>query len=100
MSVAQLDHAPSHLGVAAGALHGGEDMGAERTIGVPYGDRALQDGSKALPDIKALGLAADEDRYRLEIARHLARRLGRDDARALRRHSGFARRGLRTELRL
>jgi hypothetical protein len=59
----QRDHAPSHVRVAAGALDGGEDMRADRTIGIPDRDWALQDGLEGLPDIKTLSLAADEDRY-------------------------------------
>ena len=58
-------------------------MRADRTIGILDGDRDFQDGLKGLPDVKALGFTANKDGYRLEVARQLARRLGRDDARAV-----------------
>jgi hypothetical protein len=51
-------------------------MRADRTIGIPDRDRGLEDGLKGLANIQALGLPANKDRYRLERARHLARRLG------------------------
>src|SRR5262249_21176842 len=35
MSTIQRDHAPSDVGVAAGALDGGEDMRADRAISIP-----------------------------------------------------------------
>jgi hypothetical protein len=50
-------------------------MRADRAISVTDRDRALPDGLQGVPDVKALGLAADEHRYRLEIARRLLRRL-------------------------
>jgi hypothetical protein len=49
---------------------------AHRTIGVQDRDRALPDGLKGAPDMKGLGLAADEHRYPLELVRSLLRRLG------------------------
>ena len=55
---------------------GGEDMRANRTIGIRDRDRTFKDGLKGLPDIKPLGLAADQHRHRLALARDLARRLG------------------------
>jgi len=58
-------------------------MRANRAIDIPDRDRALQNGLNGPTDIKALSFAADEDRYRREIARHIARRLGRDDPRGL-----------------
>src|SRR5437660_4261694 len=79
MSAIQREHAPSHVGISD-ALHSGEDMRADRTIGILDRDRTLQDGLKGLPDIKALGLPANEHRYRLEVARRLTRRLGRCDS--------------------
>src|SRR5215831_626490 len=100
MSAIQRDHAPSRVDVIAGAVDGGENLRADRTIGILDRDRALQDGLEALPDIKTLGLAANEDRYRLEVQRRLARRLGRHDARVLSRDGGFARRRRGIELRL
>src|SRR5215813_40157 len=59
ISALQRDHAPSHVGVAD-ALHSGEDMRADRTIDILDRDGTLQDGLKGLPDIEALGLAANE----------------------------------------
>src|SRR6266566_2152647 len=100
MSAIQRDHAPSHVDVAADALHGGEDMRADRTIGILDRDVTLQDGLKGLPDIEALGLAANEYRYRLEVARHLTRHLGRCDSRLFCFDSGFACRRRGIELRL
>jgi hypothetical protein len=99
MATIQRDHAPSHV-VAAGVLRGGKDMSANRAIGIPDHDRGFQDGLKGLTDIKALSLTADEDRYRREVARHLARRLGGGDPRGLCRDSGFAGRRRGVELRL
>jgi hypothetical protein len=52
-----------------------------------------------LPDVKALRLAADEDRHRLKIARHRLRRLCRKDARVLRGHGRRASRRERVEFR-
>ena len=75
-------------------------MRAHRTIGIQDRDRTLQDGLKGPPDIKALGLAADEHRYRLELARHLARRLGCRNPRGLCGDGGFTRRRDSIELRL
>src|SRR5260370_994959 len=75
-------------------------MCADRTIGIPDRDRTLQDGLEGLPDIKTLGLTANEDRYWLEIERRLARRLGRHDAPVLCHGGSFARRRHGIELRL
>src|SRR5262249_1634019 len=74
--------------IATGALQGGEDVRADWAVGVLDSDWAFQDGLESLPDIKTLGLATDEDRYRLEVARRLACRLGRPDTRVLRRDGG------------
>ena len=75
-------------------------MRADRTIGIRNRHRNIQHGLEALPDIKPLGLAADQHRYRLELARHLTRRLGRRDPRRLRGRDGFARSLDGVELRL
>ncbi len=75
-------------------------MCADRTIGIPDRDRTLQDGLEGLPDIKTLGLAANKDRYRLEVERRPARRLGCRNARVLRHDGSFARRRRGVELRL
>ena len=58
-STVQRDDAPSHVGVAVGPFQGGENVRANRTIGILDRDRTLQDGLKGLPDIKPLGLAAN-----------------------------------------
>src|SRR5262249_4445111 len=63
--------------VGADAFHSGEDVRADRTVGIPNGNRDLQYGLKGLADIKALGLAANKDRHRLEVAPGFACRLGR-----------------------
>src|SRR5205823_14670417 len=68
-------------------------MRADRTIRILDRDRTLEDGLKGLPDIKPLGLAADQHRYRLERARHLARRLGCRGPRRLCDGGGFTRGG-------
>ena len=70
--------------VAAGLLHGGEDMRTDQTVWIRNCNGNIQEGLKTLPDIEPLGLAADEHRYRLERAHHLTRRLGRDDPGRLR----------------
>ena len=67
-------------------------MRADRTIRIQDCDRTLEDGLKGLPDIEPLGLAADQHRYRLELARHLAGRLGCCGARRLCNGGGFTRR--------
>ena len=59
-----------------------------------------QDGLKGAPDIEALGLAADEHRYRLELARRLLRRLGGRAPHGVGRDSRFPRRRDGIELRL
>ena len=59
-------------GVSLDPLHPGEDMRPDRTIGMQDRDLALQDRLKTPPDVKTLGLAADEHGYRLKIERHLA----------------------------
>src|SRR5262249_53203605 len=100
MSAIQGNRAPSHIDVAAGAPDGGEDMCADRTIGIPDRDRTLHDRLEGLPDIKTLALTANEDRYWLEVERRLARRLGRRDARVLCHGGSFARRRHGIELRL
>src|SRR6476646_10214649 len=66
-------------------------MSADWTIGICDRDRTLKDRLKGLPDIKPLGLAADQHRHRLELARDLARRLGCRGPGGLRRGCGFAR---------
>ena len=43
-------------------------MRADGTIGIYDRDRSFEDWLECLPDIKPLGLAADEHRYRLEFA--------------------------------
>src|SRR5215467_780229 len=99
MSAIQRDHAPSHA-VVADALHGGEDMRADRTIGVLDRDWALEDRLKGLPDINALCLAANEHRHWLEIARRLTCRLGSCRSHPLCFDFGFACRRRGIELRL
>src|SRR6516225_6207858 len=74
-------------------------MRADRTIGILDRDRAFQNGSKRLPDVKVLRLAADEDRDWLKIACHRLRRLCRKDPRVLRRQGGRTSRRERIELR-
>src|SRR5262249_41965104 len=74
-SVVQRDSAPSHSGIATGLLRGREDMRAHGTIGVQDRDRAFPDWLKALPDIKALALAADVHRYWLEVTHSVLRGL-------------------------
>jgi hypothetical protein len=71
--------------MGACAFHGGEDIRTDWTVGIPNGDRDLQYGLKGLADIKALGLTANKDRHRLEVARGFACRLDRGDTRAIRR---------------
>ena len=75
-------------------------MRADRTIGICNRDRTFKDLLKCLPDIKPLGLAADQHRYRLEFARDLTGRLGCRGPFGLRRGSGFARRRDGIELQL
>ena len=75
-------------------------MRADGTIGICDRDRTFKDGLKCLPDIKPLGLAADQYRYRLEFARDLAGRLGCRGPRRLRRGGGFTRRRDGIELQL
>ena len=75
-------------------------MRADRAIGIQNRHRNIQDGLKALPDIKPLGLAADQHRYRLKVARHLTRRLRRGDPRRLRAGGGFTRSRDSVEFRL
>ncbi len=75
-------------------------MRADRTIGVADRDWGLQDRLEGLPDIKTLGFASNEDRYRLEVERRLARRLSSRDTRVLCDDSGFARGRRGIELRL
>ena len=75
-------------------------MRANRTIGIRDRDRTFKDGLKGLPDIKPLGLAADQHRHRLALARDLARRLGCRVPRGLRGGGGFARGRDGIELRL
>jgi hypothetical protein len=74
--------------MGACAFHCGEDIRTDWTVGIPNGDRDLQYGLKGLADIKALGLTANKDRHRLEVVRGFACRLGRSDARAIRRSFG------------
>src|SRR5262249_54538579 len=99
-TVIQRDSAPSHAGVAIGPLHGREDMRAHRTISIQDRNRALPDGLKGAPDIKALSLAADEHRCRLEGAHSFLRRLSCRDAHGLCGGSCCTRRGNSIELRL
>src|SRR5262249_62237758 len=54
------DDAPAHPAVAVGPLHGGEDMRANRTVRLRYGEWNLEDGLECPPNIQALSLAADE----------------------------------------
>src|ERR1700738_443624 len=75
-------------------------MRANRTIGIRDRDRTFKDGLKGLPDIKPLGLAADQHRHRLEFARDPARRLGCRGPLGLRDGGGFARSCDGIELRL
>jgi hypothetical protein len=75
-------------------------MRADRTIGIHNRHRHIQHRLKTLPDIQPLGLAADQHRYRLELAHHQTRRLGRRGPRRLRAGSGFTRRRRGVELRL
>ena len=67
-------------------------MRADWTIRVCDRDGTFKDGLECLADIKPLGFAADQHRYRLEFARDLAGRLGCRDARRLRGGGGFTRR--------
>src|SRR5579871_4780948 len=76
VSTFQCDHAPSYGCVAARTIHGGEDKRADRTIRVRDRDRTFEGGLEGLPDIEFLRLAADQHRYRRELARGLSRRLG------------------------
>jgi hypothetical protein len=85
---------------AADALHCGEDMSADWTIGILDRDGTLQDGLKGLPDIGELRLSADEHRYRLEFACRLTRRLGCCDSHLFCFDGGFASRRRGIELRL
>jgi hypothetical protein len=94
------DYGPSHVAGAIAAFHRGENVRANRTIGVLNHDRGLEEGLKGLPHIQALGLAANEHRYRLESARHLVRFLGRSRLGRFGRDSGFARSRHRIALRL
>src|SRR5207248_5380735 len=94
------DDAPSQLGVAARPLDGGEDMRADWTIRIFDGDWTIKDGLECLADIKSLSLPADQNRYRLEFARGLARRLGCRGQRSLRGRGGFTRSRGGIELRL
>ena len=77
-------------------------MRADRTIGICDRDRTFKDGLECLPDIKPLGLAADQHRYRLEFACDLAGRLGRRDARSLCGGGGITRRrsGIEPQLQI
>src|SRR5215217_3104309 len=93
----QRDDTPSHAGVLA-ALHDGEEVGANWAIGIEDRHRTVEDGFKGLPNIKALRLAADKQRYRLELARHLARGFYCGNSPSLGQHRGFAGTGERIEL--
>ena len=63
-------------------------------------DLALQDRLKTPPDVKTLGLAADEHGYRLKIERHLACCLNCRDACGFCRDRGVTHRRDGVELRL
>ena len=69
---------PSQVG--AGPFHRGEDMGADRTIGIEDRDRALEHRLKRPPQIKPLARPADEHGDGLQVAGGLACRLGRGRA--------------------
>ena len=77
-------------------------MRADGTIGICDRDRTFKDGLECLTDIKPLGLAADQHRYRLEFACDLAGRLGCRDARSLRSGGGVTRRrgGIEPQLQI
>ena len=90
LSADQRDHAPSHIAITASLLRGRIDMRADWTIRVSDCDGDVEDGLKALSDIKVLGLAADEDRHRLEVSRGLAGLLIRRRTRGLGCHQSFA----------
>src|SRR5258708_10133669 len=102
MSAIQRNHAPSHFEVAADTLDWRENVRAERMVGSLARDGTLQDWLKGLPDIEALRLAANEHRYRLEVARRLTRPLGCRDPHLFCFDGGFAcrRRGIELWLEL
>src|SRR5438874_10192873 len=70
------------------------------TIWIFDDDGTIEDGLECLADIKSLSLPADQNRYRLEFARGLARRLGCRGQRSLRGRGGFMRRRGGIKLRL
>ena len=60
MSTNQGDHAPLHIPIRV-TPQGGENMGANRKIGISDCNRYVQYGLKGLPDIQALSPAANKD---------------------------------------
>ena len=72
----------------------------DRTIGVLNRNRTVEDRLESLPHIQPLRLAADQHRYRFELARGLARRLCGGGSRVLRRDGTFACSRERIEFRL
>src|SRR5262249_40597791 len=94
----QRNYAPAQR--SAGALHRGEYIRADRPIGIMNSHGNLEDRLKGLPDVKMLGLAANKDRYRLQVAGCFAGGFCRNDTRRLCRASCFARGCHGIELRL
>src|SRR5260370_36627627 len=88
------------MGIIARVLAGGEDMRTDWTIGICDRDRTFKDGLKRSPDIKPLGLAADQHRYRLAFPRGLARRPGSRPPRSPRSAAGLPGRRAGALLRL
>src|ERR1700756_182365 len=97
-SAKQGDYAPLHAG--ASTLRRGEYMCADRLIDILDGYWDLQDGLKGLAHIKPQRLAANKDRYGLQVARRFARHLGRNQARVFCRTGCFPRGYHRIEFRL
>src|SRR5215472_13809634 len=73
-------------------------MRADWAIGILDGDWDLEDRPKSLPDVKPLGVTANKDRNRLEVAHRFARRFRGNDAHSLCRYGCFARRYHRIQL--
>src|SRR4051794_5788100 len=67
-------------------------MRAYWPIGIGYRDRSFKDGLKGLPNIKPLGLSANQYRYRLAFVRNLACRFGCRSPPGLRGRGAFTRR--------
>jgi hypothetical protein len=91
LSANQRDHAPSHVEITASVLRGSIDMRADWTIRVSDCDGDVEDWFKAPTDVKVLGIAADEDRHRLEVSHGLAGLLARSRTHGLGCDHGFAR---------